>query len=211
MAAGAGPSFDPDDEIEAGEVWMMNLRSGKQTRIDKDGEYRTPVLAPGGTQVYALRWNARARRVCGRQPGELVRFPIGGGDAEEVMPFEGASKLLGFAPDGRLLLMIDDDIDPPLVGLLAPNTRKLTWLPVDEQSGADEAAMVRLRGWERVYGDTKLTVRPQVQGGRRWTDVFLVAPGKPATNVSRCRNAACGEASLSSDGRTLLFIKSGMQ
>jgi hypothetical protein len=194
MAPGAGAAFDGDDEIDGGEVWIADAAGGKQTRLDKDGGYRTPVLAPGGTHVYALHADA------------VVRIPAAGGDPEEVLPLEGVTKLVGFAPDGRLLVMVDAG-DPPMIGLLAVDTRKLQWLTPDMNAAEDQAAIARIRNWERVYGEQTLSVDKRTEDGRRWTDVFLRASGKESVNVSRCEKATCGQGSLSPDGKSVLYIR----
>ncbi len=197
MAPGAGAAVDPEDEIDSGEIWLADVDAGKAVRVDKEGGYRSPVLAPDGAAVYALRWDA------------VVRIPRSGGNAEEVMPLEGATKLAGFASDGRLLLMIEGgEGSPVMVGFVSPENRKLKWLSIDENAEADRNALARLRGWERVYGDRTLVVERRTEGNRKWTDVFVRASGKDAVNVSRCEKATCGQGSLSPDGKTAVFIRS---
>ena len=71
--------------------------------------------------------------------------------------------------------------------------------------------LTHLRGWERVYGNTKVYVkketRTDLSGLLEWTDVYLKQSDKDPRNVSKCDGINCGQPSSSENGRYVVYVK----
>jgi hypothetical protein len=194
MAPGAGAATDPDDEIDSGALWLANLNTLLATRITGPG-YHSPVFTPAADAVLAIK------------DDRIFRIPIAGGDLLEVYQLDNILKLVGFLPDGRLLIASDDGA-ALRVGLLAIEQGKLQWLTPNADSPGDRAALERIRGWDRVYGRFRVTTERQVFGEREWTEVVLEEAGRAARAISDCQGVLCGQAAFAPEKRLVVFVKS---
>lgn len=191
MAPGPAAATEPDDEVDSGDLWVTDLGAGTRAKISGQG-FRSPVFTQAGDAVVAIRDES------------IVRIPVAGGKPQELFQLDSITKLVGYAPDGRLLLTADDN---NMVGFLAIGEGKIRWLTPDEASAEDKAAVERIRGWERTYGDAKLSVERQTAGAKHWTDVVLAERGKEPDNVSRCEGAPCGQAAFEPAKRLVVFVR----
>ena len=191
MSAGGGAALEPDDEIDGGEIWIADLNTNTHSKIAGSG-YRTPVFAPGGDAVLAIRDDV------------IVKIPVAGGKAEDVFQLDSISKLVGFVPDGRLLVTADDN---NMIGFLALPDGKARWLTPDDASAEDKAAVERIRGWERVYGGTKVMVQGKAAGGKRSTDVYAQESGKEPVNVSAGEGVSCGQPAFLPDHKLVVYVR----
>jgi hypothetical protein len=192
VAPGPGAATDPDDEIDTGELWVADLNANTRNRIAGQG-YRSPVLTPAGDAVLAIRDDV------------IVRVPIGGGNPEDVFQLDSITKLVGFGSEERLLVTADDG---NMVGFLTLADKKIRWLTPDESLAEDKAALDRIRGWERVYGDVKVSQERQTAGSKRWTDVLVRESGKDALNVSQGEGVSCGQPAYAPAKRLVVFVRS---
>ena len=191
MTSGGGAALEPEDEIDGGEVWIADLSSNTHAKIAGPG-YRTPVFAPTGDAVLAIRDDV------------IVKIPVAGGKAEDVFQLDSITKLVGFAPDGRLLVTADDG---NMIGFVTLPDGKARWLTPDDASAEDKAAAERIRGWERIYGGTKVTVQGKPAGGKRSTDVYAQESGKEPVNVSRGEGVSCGQPAFLPDRKLVVFVR----
>ena len=185
----------------SGQIWLAELGNQQTRPLTTGGGYRSPVFIPGRTSILALKG------------ADIVRLRLDGGAPERVYTISGISKLVGFnrdAPD-QLLVVTEDALGKPTIGLLSTKTGRIVPIPYDAASSDDRRMLEHLRGWDRVYGRTSLDVRTLTKesfsGRVQSTDVFLTADGGTPINVSRCEGADCGQPSLSTDRRLIVFIK----
>ncbi|MGE5648035.1 MAG: hypothetical protein ACM336_19845 [Acidobacteriota bacterium] len=191
MAPGSGAATDPDDEIDTGELWLVDLKLNTRRPIASQG-FRSPVFAPSGDAVYAIRDDV------------IVRISLSGGAPEDVFQLDSITKLAGFAPDGRLLLTADDN---NMVGFLTLADKKIRWLTPDESRAEDKAALERVRGWERVYGDTRVATERQTSTSKRWTDVMLHEGANDPVNVSQGDGVFCGQPAYAPAARMVVYVR----
>lgn len=191
-----------DDEPGSGDIWLIHLAHKTRQRITWNGGFQSPVFAPGDETILAVRADS------------LVQIPVDGAEPKELFPVKGVVKLVGFSLDqpDRLLLLKQSGDDRPAVGFLSMQSDKFTKLPYDENSPEDREMLNHLTGWERVYGQTTVSTKPEtkvVLGGNKkmWTDVYIRQGQQNPLNISECDGQNCGQPSLSHDGRMVVYIK----
>jgi hypothetical protein len=189
----------PDEEGEAGDLWLVNIAQNTQAQLTRDGSYRSPVFAPGDAHILALRGEA------------LVRLPKTGGTPERLHTVKGVTKIVGFDQtdqDQALILLKEDG--GAAVGLLSLTSGHLIRLPYDRTSAEHQRLVTHLQEWERVYGETKLYVKGEskrtLAGAMEWTDVYFKRGETPPLNLSKCDGINCGQPSLSHDGGQVVYI-----
>ena len=191
----------PDDEIKAGEIWVIHLDRKTPSQITTAGGYRSPVFMPGDTQILALRGQT------------LVRISVVGGEPERLLTVPGIIKIVGFhtKDHDKVLMLTQSEADRLMVGLISLQSGQVIPLSYDRQSDIDQRLLSHLQEWERVYDRTAVYVqretKPGPAGPMEWTDVFLKQGGHEPVNVSQCNEANCGQPSLSHDGRQVVFVK----
>lgn len=201
IAASPAALKGPGDEVQSGQIWIVEVTSKKARSLTPNGGYRSPVLSPGGAEILALHGN------------DVVRVIRSGGDTEKLYSIPGISKLVGFSLDNseELLVLVTDGTGNTTVGLLSVSTGKVEALPYDRASSQDKQMLEHLRSWDRVYGDRGVYVKRQskqsIAGAVQWTDVFLKEGESGLVNVSGCDEVNCGQPSLSADGKFLVFVK----
>jgi Tol biopolymer transport system component len=189
----------PGDEVQSGQIWLIELGSGNKQSLTAEGRYRSPVFAPEGKSIYALRGT------------DLVR--LSGGAPQKLSSIKGISKLVGFSEDDadKVLILVADDAGKWIVELLSVSTGKVEVIPYASDSGADLQMLEHLRSWDRTYGDKTVYVKRQskssLSGPVEWTDVFLKQGASAPVNISACDQLNCGQPSLSPDGKRLLFVE----
>ncbi len=94
---------------------------------------------------------------------------------------------------------------------LSVSSGKRARIPLDPVSDRDQRMLDHMEGWERHYGDTKLSTRTETAlrggGSIEWRDVFLKVGDQRRRNVSECDGVDCGQPSLSSVGDLVVFVK----
>jgi hypothetical protein len=195
----------PGDEVKSGQIWLADLDSKKQRSLTSDGRYRSPVFVPGSGNILALRGT------------DLVQISPSGGGPQKLYSIDGIYKLVGFSQDDvdKVLILVAEKNGAWTVGLLSVQTGKVDSIPYDADSGEDRQMLEHLRSWDRVYGDKSISVKRQSKhsfsGPVEWTDVFLREGGNPPINISACDEVNCGQPSLSSTGKLLVFVKAESQ
>lgn len=192
----------PGDEVRSGQVWLVEVATKKRQCVTPGGGFRSPVIAPDGADIIALRGD------------DVVRIHRSGGSVEKVDSIEAISKLVGFSEDDvdKILVLTAGASGSATIGLLSLGTGKVQAVPYDKTSAEDRQTLEDLRGWVRVYGNKRLYVKRQskesVSGRVEWTDVFLKEREGEAVDISECGEVNCGQPSLSADGRFVVFVKS---
>ena len=192
----------PGDEIVSGELWLADLQA-KTTRALSAGDgYRSPVFLASDKDVLALRGS------------EVVRFSGGSGEGKKLYSVDGVLKLVGTSSEdaGAVLILLRADAGGhPRVGELTVSTGKVTLVPYDPASDQDLLMVEALSAWSRTYGDRRIYVQKQTKeafsGKVEWHDVFLQVGTQSPVDVSQCDGVNCGQPSISTDGRWLVFVK----
>jgi hypothetical protein len=196
----APPARDAGEAVASGNIWIVPADRGAPKALTLDGGYTSPIFSPDG-RVYALKGDT------------LVRLPQETGAGVAVHKVPRAVKLIGFdasAPDD-LVVLLDAAAGSSPLGVLSVGSGRLTPLPVDPASEEQRRMLAQVRAPERTYGTTSVYTRaPQPGAASRATsssDVYIRVGGAQPRNVSACRGVRCGQAALSPDGRSVVFIK----
>lgn len=191
----------PGDEVEEGDIWIAKLDSRIQRiRVTREGGYRSPVFMPKDGDIMAL------------QGDDVVHIPMFGafsGEPEKLWSIAGIRKIVGLhREDKDKALILRQDESGISVGIFSLTSGEVTPLPYQSE-GKKGNMLIHLKGWKRVYGDTKVYVEIQHEIGRpgEWTDVFIKRDDQDALNVSQCKGVNCGQPSLSPDGSQVVYIR----
>ena len=157
--------------------------------------------AAGGCKRDFLR-SARARA----RPSEQL---VGGGDGENLARREARPGRAGVEKGTRI------DQERPSADLLSLKDGRRMALPFNSASDSDSQMLGHLRGWERVYdnGGTVLYTKTETGTGLagatvEWRDVYLKKGDQDPVNLSNCNGTNCGQPSLASNAREVVYIKS---
>jgi hypothetical protein len=96
ISANPGQLKGPGDEVEAGDLCVVNLEEPGRWRLLRTGGYHSPIFMLSNTHILALK---------DQTP---VRIPVSGGEAESLSTIPGSVKLVGFSmadPDKVLILV----------------------------------------------------------------------------------------------------------
>lgn len=180
---------------EQGAIWQVDLQTGARRPLTRGGGFAWPVFGGDDATVYALH---------GRQ---LLRLRADRADPIRLQPAGALRKLVGVAPDGTLLAILDEGrLGRP--ALITPEG-DLTALPQPETRD-EKRHLAILLGESRAYtGDRQLVVdRATVAALHRpkGFDVYLVTPDG-RRNLSECGSDPCGQPSMSLAGDRVLYIR----
>jgi hypothetical protein len=183
--------------VESGEVWAIRISSFTVSQLTAVGGYRSPVFVPGGDSVLALRG------------ADLVRITIVEPDPTVLFSLPHIVKLVGFSPNDpdNVLAVFEED----RIGLVNLSTQKVMFIE-HNASGEDRDMVNSLKAWERDYGGVCLFVKPAEELGG-YMDVYIRDRGCEVknqgreVNLSRCRVFNCGQPSLSSDSKRVVFVR----
>ena len=191
----------PDDGANPGDIWLVRVDSSDKLRLTNDGGYRSPIFFTGDKSILALKGN------------ELVKLAIPAGSPNRLFNLKGIVKLVGpnmDDPDSILILLERQDGREAL-GLLSLKSGQVTEISPDGEDQEFRRAVAHARGWERIYGTTKVYVKTEVKndlaGSLEWSDVYLQQSKSEPKNLSQCDGINCGQPSLSQDGRHVVYIK----
>ena len=176
---------------DRGQVWTVDLATGQRSRVPDADDLAWPVLAPDHSTIFALRG------------GQMVRLTFSGGEVVPVGPEANWRRLLGVDGSGEVLGFIESR--PRAQPAVMTGNGALLLLPQPETE--EERARVSMLLQENLaYANRRqLTVTRSQRGGRGY-DVNLV-DGDTVKNLSDCGDDACGQPSLSPDGRYVLYIR----
>ena len=199
LTAAPGQMRGPGDTVEFGDVWIASTDGAARNALTSGGGYRSPIFAPTGESIYALKADA------------LVRIPSAGGTATPLLSTAGIVKLVGFdGSNASALIVLLDSSTAPL-GILSLDSGKISPLPYDAKAERERLLLAQITGEERVYGDTRLYVRTETKRGIsriiEWADVYLQRGNLPAVNISACDGVNCAQPALSPNGRRVAFVK----
>jgi len=201
IPADSGALKGSGDTLEAGEVWVVEVAGGKSRQLTRTADFRSPIFLPAGTDVLALRGS------------DVVRLSGAADAPKKLATVKAATKLLGCSagdPD-KVLLLVTASAGGDELWVLSIRTGRLSRVPFDPTSRKDGELMAYLSSWDRTYPAGNLFVQRHTQetlaGAVEWQDVFFQSGNGDAVNVSRCDATDCGQPSLSSDSRRVVFIK----
>lgn len=191
----------PGEELTPGGfIWIGDPQAGTRRRVRDDSGFRSPIFAPNDSTIVALR------------TGWLWRMDVETGKGDKIHHLSTVTKLIGNDrddPDKLLVLREENGKMGP--ALLSLKSGQLTDIPFDVQSSDDRKVLSHLKGWERVYGQTRVYPKEQrrdsIAGPVEWQDVFLQKGDAEPINVSRCEGDNCAQPSLSSDGAKVVYVR----
>ena len=192
------------EEMEAGgEIWLADVKTGSLQKLSASAGFRSPIFTADDRAVLAVK------------DGKLWRLSLAGGPAQKLHDVAGLTKLVGLdRDDPDKILVIIERARVPVVALLSIASGKTTEIPYDPKLSEDRKLLSHIKGWERVYGDTKIYAQAQTREGLagtvEWHDVFLKKGDAEPINVSRCDGANCGQPSLSGDKTKVVFIRTNL-
>jgi hypothetical protein len=192
----------PADQVDPGNIWRAAAETGVAKALTTDGGYTSPIFSPDG-RVYALKG------------GSIVRLPQETGAGVPLHKVPGALKLVGFDSTNAddLVLLFDAPPAASPLGVLSLKSGRVTPLPYDASSEDERRMLAQIRGQEREYGTTRVYTRSESRRGLsrliQWTDVYIRRGTAAPRNVSNCDGVSCVQPSLSSDGQSVMFIKTG--
>ena len=174
-----------------GAVWRIDLRDGASRRIGNADDLAWPVASPDGLAVFAVRKR------------QVVRIAIADGSETPVGAPADWRTLLGVAPDGSVLGVVEGD-PWPRQAMLAPDGQRSELPPPENDDERKQIGLLLQQA--RSYADgVRLEVRDSERGGRG-RDVFLI-DGARQRNLSNCGDELCVQPSRSPGGDHVLFIR----
>jgi hypothetical protein len=176
---------------DRGRVWIIDLATGEGRQVSSADDLAWPVLGLDGSTIFALRGVQAVRLTW--PDGEIA--PVGPeADWRKLVGVDGSGDLLGFVtgrPRAQPALMSEDG--------------RLLLLPQPETE-QDRAHVSMLLQENHAYADGRqLLVMRSQRGGRGYDITF--GTGAALKNLSDCGDDACGQPSLSPDGRYVLYIR----
>ena len=192
------------EEMEGGgEIRLADVKTGSLQKLSASAGFRSPIFTADDRAVLAVK------------DGKLWRISLAGGPAQKLHDVAGLTKLVGLdRDDPDKILVIIERARVPVVALLSIASGKTTEIRTMPKLSEDRKLLSHLKGWERVYGDTKIYPQAQTREGLagtvEWHDVFLKKGDAEPFNVSRCDGANCGQPSLSGDETKVVFIHTNL-
>ena len=206
----AGVSASPgslrgDDRAASGDIWLASVaQKPVLRRLTRDGGYQSPVFDSRDENIFALKDTA------------LYRIPMGGDSPVRLRTLDGVSKLVGASRDDsdQLLVVTEDAHHTAGAAMLWVGTGTLTPIPHNPNSAEDQGMLAHLRGWERMYGDTRLYCENNEKEGPgdstiEFSDVYLRHGNNPPLNLTQGNGVSSSQPSLSSNGERVVFIRGG--
>jgi hypothetical protein len=202
-----GISATPSQQKAAGQemetggtIWIADLTTGKASKLSNEAGFRAPIFAPNDKSVLAVK------------DGALWEISLTADGAKKLYEVSGLLKLVGTDRDDPdkvlVLLRRESAIGPALLSLTSGTVSEIAY---DPNSSEDRKLLNHLKGWERVYGETKIYPQEQrresIAGPLEWQDVFLKKNDAEPVNVSHCEGDNCGQPSLSGDQKKIAFVR----
>ena len=194
-----------DEKTLAGDLWIYDMNTGASRRITRDGGYHSPIFLAGENKLLAINGE------------DLVEIPVDdGGETKKLHATKGILKLVGLNFDDRdqVLVLSEDERQRSSVELLSLKDGRRVSLTFNVESEEDTRMLAHLRGWERVYdgGQIILYTKTETKEGFagsmiEWNDVYLKKGTQESLNISNCGGANCGQPSLSSNARYVVYVK----
>jgi hypothetical protein len=176
---------------DRGQVWIVDLATGARSRVTDADDLAWPVLGLDHSTIFALR---------GRQ---MVRLTLPGGKVVPVGPETNWRRLLGVEGSGYVLGFIESQ--PRAQPAVMTEKGELLLLPQPDTEQEKVRVSMLLQENLAYTNGRQLRVTRSRRGGRGY-DVNLV-DGDTVKNLSDCGDDACGQPSLSPDGRYVLYIR----
>ena len=141
------------EEVDSGSIWIANLELETVKRLTTDGGYRSPVFSPADDGILAL------------EDDTVVRIPFDGGPPARIQKVSGAKTIVGFDGQnpGEIVVLLEGGSSPLAVLFLASG--KVNLLPYDSKSDDQQRMLARIRGQDRVYGDTSVYLNTEKRQG----------------------------------------------
>ena len=193
------------ENAASGDVWVVAAAVGSiPERLTRDRGYNSPVFDSRDQNILALK------------AGDLYRIPLHEGSPARIRPVPGVGKLVGISRDDpdQLLVLMKEAGGSFGVAVLSIKTGAMTAIPHDAHSDQDETMLSHLAGWERVFGDIRLSCEDEEKdapGGRtiRFTDVYLRRGSDRPIDLTNGNGVSSCQPSLSGDGKRVVFIREG--
>jgi hypothetical protein len=198
-------SLRSGENAASGDVWLVAAAVGSiPERLTRDRGYNSPVFDSRDQNILALK------------AGDLYRIPLHGDSPARVRPVPGVGKLVGISRDDpdQLLVLMKEAGGSFGAAVLSIKTGATTAIPHDAHSDQDETMLSHLAGWERDFGDVRLSCEDEEKaapGGRaiRFTDVYLRRGSDRPIDLTNGNGVSSCQPSLSGDGKRVVFIREG--
>jgi hypothetical protein len=187
-----------EDPNVSGDIWMIPLSGGTKMRVTAEGNYRSPVFAPDGKSLFALRGDT------------LVRIALAGHAVREVARAPGVSRLAGIVPDRpNDLVMLVVDAGRLHIETLDLISRRRSVMSHDPKDPRDALVLAYLASDAREYGNVRLTVAEQHTSFRVWKDVFVQMGEQPLVNLTNGQGTSSRQPALSPDKTLVAYVNTG--
>ena len=174
------------DEKLAGEVWVAKLSPAVRTPWATDSGYRWPIFTPNSQAVLAIR------------DGKIFRIPSVGGSPEDLGVVVGQVRLIACQREDPDLVVILKG-EPAELGVISLSTGDYRPAPAEQESEQNP--------WNWAYDRDDLSLFQGRFDGSPDLNVFVQQGDAERRSISRCKDADCGQASLSPDGQQVVYVK----
>lgn len=191
------------ENAASGDVWVVAAAVGSTpARLTRDRGYSSPVFDFQGQNILVLK------------AGDLFRISLNEDSPARIRPVPGVGKLVGISRDDadQLLVLMKEAGGSFGAAVLSIKTGAMTAISHDAHSDADETMLSHLAGWERVFGDVRLSCEDEEKdapGGRsiRFTDVYLRRGSDRPIDLTNGNGVSSCQPSLSGDGKRVVFVR----
>jgi hypothetical protein len=191
----------PADNTAVGNIWIASVDRRSVRALTNEGGYRSPIFINDTPLVLALRGNTVVR--LGAQGGNAIPVP----DASNIVKLVG----IDATSPGEVIVLLNAPARTSPLGVLSLQSGKVSPLPYDDSSEQQRRMLAQIRAQDRTYGDITVYTKTETKAGLsrpiEWTDVFLTRGSGSPQNISACDGANCVQPALSSDGRSVAFVK----
>jgi hypothetical protein len=193
-------SKGPVPEPAGGDLWLTTPEGRSRLRLTRDGGYQSPIFFPDGRSVLALR------------EGNLVRVSTAGFlDPEPLFAIAGVIRLVGFDREspGKVVALTRGANGILDLGILDLADREVRSMRPESPDAEYRDVLARLAHWDLAWqlSEQQRIVRLEVRPAARGSDVFLLREDVAPVEVSHCGGDRCDQPSLSTDGRTVVFVR----
>ena len=126
----AAPQTRGGCSVEAGEVWIADLARNRRMRLATDGDYRSPIFAPGDANVLAVKGD------------DLVLIPLNGRAPKVLRSVPGILKLFAYDGEqaGKVVVLLNGGDNQPIPGILTLDRARTLPLRFDADDEPQRAA-----------------------------------------------------------------------
>ena len=129
----------PDDEVQAGDIWVAYLARKTRLRVTRQGGFRSPVFLAGDEHILAMKGNA------------IIQIPLAGGEPKSLYTLKEVAKIVGLDkgdPD-KALVLLQKVTGNDEAGVLSLQSGQVILLPYDRESQDYGGMISHMKEWEK--------------------------------------------------------------